>query len=65
MRAIYRRDGWVLGRCTKCGRHNYVEPHGTTARCLCTKSDETVHAPIPYAERNMAGTVHLVGRRRR
>jgi hypothetical protein len=65
MRAIYRRDGWVLGRCIKCGRYNYVEPHGRTARCACTKGQETEHANIPYAERNMAGTVHLVGRRRR
>ena len=30
------RDGWVLCECVRCGRHNYVEPHGTTAACACS-----------------------------
>lgn len=47
---IYRRDGWVLGRCTTCGRTNYVEPHGTTAACKCS-SDWTEHTNIPQEDR--------------
>jgi hypothetical protein len=49
---IYRRDGWVLARCTMrgCGRVNYVEPHGVHARCVCSK-EETEHESIPYENR--------------
>jgi len=50
MKAIYRSDGWVLGRCTKCPRTNYVEPHGTTAQCKCSP-EWTEHTNIPQSER--------------
>lgn len=33
----YNRRGWLLCECVKCGRHHYVEPHGTTAECECSK----------------------------
>lgn len=53
-KAIYRHDGHVLGRCKKCGRDSYVEPHGTTAPCKCSEG-WTEHSPIPYAERDASG----------
>jgi hypothetical protein len=54
-KAIYRkRDQWVLGRCVECKRLNYVEPHGTTAKCRCSPV-WTEHASIPYDERDFSG----------
>jgi len=29
----YNKQGWMLCACVLCGTHNYVEPHGTTAKC--------------------------------
>lgn len=55
MKPIYNRKGWVLGRCTVCGRTNYVEPHGTTAECRCRPNQETEHRNIPYDERTADG----------
>ena len=50
MKAIYRTDGWVLALCTKCGRANYVEPHGMTAFCPCSV-EWTEHESIPQSAR--------------
>ena len=51
MLRIYRsKDSWVLGRCVKCERLNYVEPHGTTAQCKCSK-EWTEHLSIPQEDR--------------
>jgi hypothetical protein len=45
---LYRnRDGWILGQCLKCGRLNYVEPHGTTAGCFCSCPTWVEHRNIP------------------
>ena len=57
MKPIYRaKDQWVLCTCNACGHLNYVEPHGTTARCKkCRK--ETEHTNIPYTRRDLSGTV--------
>jgi hypothetical protein len=46
----YNAQGWLLCECTKCGRHNYVEPHGTTAACSCSK-EWTEHAPLTLTPR--------------
>ena len=58
-KAIYReRDGWVLGQCSECGRLNYVEPHGTTATCVCPGGGEwTMHLSIPMENRDESGCV--------
>lgn len=48
---IYSSKGWVLGICGKCGRLNYVEPHGTTAECRCSK-EWTEHQNVPQRFRN-------------
>jgi hypothetical protein len=58
MKPIYNGKGWVLGICTNCERFNYVEPHGTTAQCKCSKV-WTEHTSVPFGNRNLAGT-HLV-----
>jgi len=51
-RPRYRdRDSWVLGQCLECGATNYVEPHGTTAQCRCSK-DWTEHRNLPFQGRN-------------
>ena len=50
-RPVYRGDGWVLAICTRCSRTNYVEPHGTTAMCLCAKGLMMPHTPIPEDQR--------------
>jgi hypothetical protein len=56
-RAIYRaKDQWVLAVCSECGRENYVEPHGTTARCS-TEGRATEHRPIPQSRRDPSGTL--------
>ncbi len=71
-RAIYNSKGWVLARCggvnvfglkvepdvQKCGRANYVEPHGTSSWCP-TCNAETEHISIPFSERDAAGTIWL------
>jgi hypothetical protein len=43
---IYNKDGWMLGLCCFCGFANYVEPHGTTAMCLCSR-EPTEHRYVP------------------
>jgi hypothetical protein len=43
----YNSKGWVLCRCTRCGRCNYVEPHGTTTKCRCA-ADPTEHVNLPF-----------------
>lgn len=60
-RIIYRGDGWVLGICRACRRTNYVEPHGTTAKCKCS-TKKTEHASIPQSLRvhGMIGDYTLV-----
>lgn len=50
MKPIYRKDGWVLGRCLNCWRLNYVEPHGTTAACACSPTWQE-HKNIPPEQR--------------
>lgn len=60
-RPIYNRKDWVLGRCTKCNRLNYVEPHGTTAKCKCS-AEWTEHTNIPYSERDASGCVYIGAR---
>lgn len=62
-RPIYNAVGWVLGECVECGRYNYVEPHGTTARCAC-ELHETEHDPIPYDCRDMGGLTMIRPTRR-
>ena len=57
-RPIYNNRGWVLGRCSKCNRLNYVEPHGTTAKCRCSE-EWTEHANIPYDERDISGCRYI------
>ena len=52
MKPIYRKDGWILCICTKCNHENYVEPHGTTAKCACSK-DWTEHINIPEGNREL------------
>lgn len=47
MRPRYNKQGWVLCRCVSCGRLNYVEPHGTTAQCRCSKT-WTEHENLPF-----------------
>jgi len=49
LRPIYRRDGWILCTCQLCGRRNYCEPHGTTAKCACSE-EWTEHSNIPRDE---------------
>jgi hypothetical protein len=58
-KAIYNKKGWVLGICQNCGRTNYVEPHGTTAKCRCTK-EWTEHKNIPFENRDASGCVAYV-----
>lgn len=58
MKAIYNARGHVLGVCQHCGRLNYVEPHGTTAKCRCS-SAWTEHANIPYQLRDASGCWYL------
>ena len=54
MRAIYNRRQWSLCTCAECHTLNFVEPHGTTARCKrCQR--ETEHRSIPYAYRDVSG----------
>lgn len=50
---MYNRQQWVLAECTVCGRCNYVEPHGTTAKCCLPEWTE--HAPIAYTRRRGVG----------
>ncbi len=47
MKPRYNAKGWVLGKCTTCGRLNYVEPHGTTAKCSCSRT-WTEHTNLPF-----------------
>lgn len=47
-RARYSARGWVLCLCRKCGRDNYVEPHGYTAACKCTVDAWVTHESIPF-----------------
>ncbi len=49
-RSMYNSESWVLAVCSDCGRTNYVEPHGTTAECRCSKF-WTHHDPIPFGQR--------------
>lgn len=37
LRPRYNRNGWPLGFCVKCGKVKYIEPHGDSWRCGCTK----------------------------
>lgn len=53
-RSAYNRDNWVLCTCTLCGRANFVEPHGTTARCRCA-IQWTEHESIPQSARDFPG----------
>jgi len=46
-KARYNNRGWVLGLCSRCGRANYVEPHGRTAKCACS-AEWTEHESIPF-----------------
>ena len=54
MKPIYNHKDWVLGQCLSCGRLNYVEPHGTTAKCKCS-TEWTEHRNIPYENRDRSG----------
>jgi hypothetical protein len=51
---IYNSKDWVLGECSRCGKLNYVEPHGTTEYCSFCK-DSTEHKNIPYGRRDSSG----------
>jgi len=53
------KKGWVLGRCLKCKREHYVEPHGTTAACSCSPKEWTEHEPIPMIERDLSACWRL------
>ena len=58
VRPIYRhKDQWVLCACVHCGNLHYVEPHGITAQCRTCKG-ETQHRSIPFALRDISGTVY-------
>lgn len=48
-RPRYNRDGWPLCICQNCGRYNYVEPHGTTAKCACSKEWQE-HKNTPFTD---------------
>jgi len=54
IKPIYNKKDWILGQCQECYRFNYVEPHGTTAQCKCSK-EWTEHKNIPYSYRDMSG----------
>lgn len=43
----YNVRGWVLCQCQECGKFNYVEPHGTTAKCSCSK-EWTEHRNLDF-----------------
>jgi hypothetical protein len=58
MKAIYNSKDWVLCACLKCGRLNYIEPHGTTGQCKCS-SGWAEHVNLPYTGRDSTGTVWL------
>jgi len=58
-RSIYNAKGWVLCTCSKCGRANFVEPHGTTAKCRCSP-EWTEHESIPLNARDVSGSRVLV-----
>ena len=57
LKLIYRRDGWILGVCTHCGRTNYVEPHGRTAPCACSE-EWTEHDNIAHTYRDVTGCIY-------
>jgi hypothetical protein len=60
---MVNKKGHVLCRCRLCGRVNYVEPHGTTARCSYhnEKGETSEHMPIPYGERDPSGMLFWNG----
>ncbi len=59
IRNMYSRDGFsILCACTLCGRVNYVEQHGTTAKCKCSP-EWTEHQPIPYQYRDAFGARYV------
>ena len=58
-RATYKRNGWVLAICVKCRRPNYVEPHGTTAKCICS-GEWVEHESIPVGSTNEMRTMAYV-----
>lgn len=60
VRPVYRADGWVLCECTECRCTNYVEPHGTTAACLCRNGLMTEHRNIPFEARTNPSGTHVV-----
>jgi hypothetical protein len=58
VKSMYNSKGWILGICSDCGHANYVEPHGTTAKCKC--SDYwTHHDSIPFGFRDQSGMTYL------
>ena len=62
LKLIYRRDGWIPGVCARCGRTNYAEPHGRTAKCACAE-ECTEHANIPETSRDITGCIYQGPRR--
>ena len=62
IRNLYNRRDWILGVCTNCQRTNYVEPHGTTAQCICAET-WTEHLSIPYEARVGGLRIHVDTRR--
>ena len=54
LKDIYNSKGYVLGICIKCGKTNYVEPHGNTAQCSCSR-EQTEHKNIPNKYRDNTG----------
>jgi hypothetical protein len=56
-RNMYNRLFWELCYCVRCGRLNYVEPEGATARCACSPL-QTRHKRIPMKYRSAGGTVY-------
>jgi hypothetical protein len=54
VRPMYKRGGnYILAVCRECGRLNYCEVHGTTAKCRCSEQ-WTEHASVPnqYTDSN-------------
>lgn len=59
MRPMYNANKWPLGYCVKCGLVKYLEPHGNTWRCRCTKGYVMLqHKPVPGEYLDATGKVY-------
>jgi hypothetical protein len=63
LKPIYNAKGWVLCTCHACGLLNYVEPHGTDAKCAHCKRT-TDHLSVPDEHTAMGRTLVICNRGR-